>query len=147
LISVILLPLGLLLLALTDPTNWRPWLPFPTSCGAITGLPCIFCGITRALHYLLQGDLGRAIYYNWLSLPLLCAVGLLLVCNGFELAFKTNLLARFPRPRSTPLAWSGYLSALVLLWVLQVYLAVSEHKSELLNPHGPLYSLVVSESE
>jgi hypothetical protein len=29
-----------------------------------------------------------------------------------------------------------------LLWAFQVYLAVSQRKVELLNPHGPLYSLV-----
>src|SRR5438309_573973 len=32
---------------------------------------------------------------------------------------------------------------LLLLWTLQTYLAVSQHKHEILNPHGPLYTLFV----
>ena len=32
---------------------------------------------------------------------------------------------------------------LFALWTLQVYLAVSQHKHELLNPRGPLYALFV----
>jgi hypothetical protein len=32
---------------------------------------------------------------------------------------------------------------LLLLWTLQTYLAVSQHKHELLNPRGPLYALFV----
>jgi hypothetical protein len=31
----------------------------------------------------------------------------------------------------------------LLLWTLQVYLAVSQHKHELLNSRGPLYALFV----
>jgi len=37
----------------------------------------------------------------------------------------------------------GAAAGLVLLWFLQVFLAVSQHKIELLNPNGLLYSLVV----
>jgi hypothetical protein len=33
--------------------------------------------------------------------------------------------------------------SLFLLWMLQVYLAVSQHKHELLNRRGPLYALFV----
>jgi hypothetical protein len=32
---------------------------------------------------------------------------------------------------------------LVALWMLQVFLAVSQQKHELLNPRGPLYALFV----
>jgi hypothetical protein len=145
--NLIVLPACLVMLALIDPVSASAWIPLPTSCGAMTGLPCLFCGITRALHYLLHGDVTRAVYYNWLSIPLLVGVFLLLVCNALELALQINLLSRLPRPPSTVRAWTGYLSTLVLLWFLQVYLAVSQHKSELLNPHGPLYSLVVGDKQ
>jgi len=103
--------------------------------------------MTRGLRYLLHGDLSRALYYNWLCLPLVCALSLLFVCNALELAFQVNLIARLPRLPSNRIAWSSYASAFVLLWVFQVYLAVSQHKSELLNPKGPLYSLVVGDKE
>jgi hypothetical protein len=80
------------MLALINPVSASAWVPFPTSCGAVTGLPCIFCGMTRALHYLLHGDVARAAYYNWLSIPLLLGAILLLICNALELAFGVNLL-------------------------------------------------------
>src|SRR5689334_24721080 len=85
--NLFFLPFSLLILALTNPPSWSAWVPFPTSCGAMTGLPCIFCGMTRALPYLLHGDVARAVYYNWLSIPLLLGAILLLVCNALELAF------------------------------------------------------------
>ena len=142
-LNLIVSPTCFLLLALINPSSWNTWIPVQTSCGAITGLPCLFCGLTRGLHYLLDGDLSRAVYYNWLSIPFLVGVCLLLLGNALELVLGRNLIGRLPRPRFTPATLVSYLTGLVLLWVLQVYLAVSQHKSELLNPNGPLYSLVV----
>lgn len=131
---------GLLGLAFVPPETFpHSWI-FPTSCGAVTGLPCIFCGTTRAVHYLLRGDLGRALYFNWLAYPLLFGALMLALTNLLELVCARNLLVRLPRLRLTRSS-IGFLA--LGLWVLQVYLAVSQHKSELLNPDGPLYSLVV----
>ena len=58
-------------------------LPLRMSCGAVTGLPCIFCGTTRALHHLLLGHFARALYFNWLSLRLVAAaaLALMIVCS------------------------------------------------------------------
>ena len=137
------LPVALAALAWIKPGSLPPWLPLATSCGAITGLPCIFCGMTRGLHHLLHGELGRALYYNWLAFPLLATALALFLVNALELLLGRNLLARVPRVRLTRRSVAGLLAGLVLLWSLQVYLAVSQHKTELLNPHGPLYSLVV----
>ena len=141
-INLALLPAALLALALVEPSAPPKWFPFATSCGAITGLPCIFCGMTRALHHLLHGEFGRALYFNWLSYPFLAGAFALLLCNAIELFLGRNLLARLPRPRLTRARWGVFAAGFVLLWCLQVYLAVSQHKTELLNPNGPLYSLV-----
>ncbi len=142
-INLALLPAALLALAWVQPGKVPGWFPFATSCGAITGLPCIFCGTTRALHCLLRGEFGRALYFNWLAYPLLAGAIVLLLVNTIELALGRSLLARLPRPRLTRARGGALAAAFVLLWCLQVYLAVSQHKSELLNPRGPLYSLVV----
>ncbi len=139
--ALILLP-GAFWLLRELPSGLPSWLPWPTSCGAITGLPCIFCGLTRALHFLLQGDLRRALYFNWLAFPTLLAALAALLAAAVELTLGRRVLPRFPRVPITGKTVSAALSGLFLLWCFQVYLAISQHKQELLNPAGPLYSLV-----
>jgi hypothetical protein len=113
------------------------------SCGAITGLPCIFCGMTRALHLFLNGDLSGTIYFNWLAFPFLGAIIFLLALFAIEIAkrrviWRLSTILRVTQSRLTIFGLS-----LLLLWTLQTYLAVSQHKHELLNPRGPLYILFV----
>jgi hypothetical protein len=98
--------------------------------------------MTRALHYLLRGSFERALYFNWLSFPLLAASVLLMMVNGVELLSNRNLIVRLPRVHLTPARCLVFGCSFVLLWVFQVYLALAQHKVELLNPHGPFYSLV-----
>ena len=134
---------ALLLLRFIDPVVAGSWLPFHPSCGAITGLPCIFCGMTRAVHLLLRGDFTGTIYFNWLAFPFLGAIISLLALFAIEIAkrrviWRLTMILRVTRLRLTV----GGLS-LLLLWTLQTYLAVSQHKHELLNPHGPLYPVFV----
>ena len=142
-LAVALLPVGGLLLRVMPAEGLPAWIPFTTSCGAITGLPCIFCGMTRALHLLFQGEFARALYFNWLAFPAVAVLGALFLFLLAEVISGQNLLARLPQPRLTRLSLSGLLAGWFLLWGLQVYLAVSQNKHELLNPAGPLYSLVV----
>jgi hypothetical protein len=142
-LALVVLPCALLALALIPPGSLPPWFPLHTSCGAITGLPCIFCGTTRAIHYLLHGDLHRALYYNWLAFPLVAGTLALILLQTTELLLRRNFTAGMPKLPLTKTSLGGFAISLVLLWFLQVYLAVSQHKAELLNPNGPLYSLVV----
>jgi hypothetical protein len=99
--------------------------------------------MTRALHLLLNGDFIGAIYFNWLAFPFLAAIILLLTLFALETAkrrviWRLNVIFWVTRWRLTVFGLS-----LLLLWTLQTYLAVSQHKYELLNPHGPLYSVFV----
>lgn len=142
LLALTILPAALLLLRSVRPDGLPRWLPFPASCGAITGLPCIFCGMTRAVHFLLNGDFQRALYFNWLAFPLLGVAAMLIVVFLAELLLNCNFLVPLPKIRCTRASLGGFFAGLLLLWFLQVYLAVSQHKHELLNPNGPLYSLV-----
>ena len=132
---------ALLFLRYVDPVVAGSWLPFHPSCGAITGLPCIFCGMMRSLHLLLNGDFIGAIYFNWLAFPFLGAIIFLLALFAMEIAkgrviWRLSMILRVTRSRLTVFGLS-----LLLLWTLQTYLAVSQHKHELLNSHGPLYAL------
>ena len=133
----------LLIVRWIDPVVAGRWLPFRTSCGAITGLPCIFCGMTRALHSLLNADFTRAIYFNWLAFPFLAVTIFLIALFAFEVTRRRvivnlNMILRVTFGRLTVIGL-----CLFLLWTSQVYLAVSQHKHELLNPRGPLYTLFV----
>jgi len=134
---------ALLLLWCIDPVVAGNWLPFHPSCSAITGLPCIFCGMTRALHLLLNGDFSGAIYFNWLAFPFLGAIIFLFALFAIEIAkrrviWRLSVVLRVTRRRLTVFGLG-----LLLLWTLQTYLAVSQHKHELLNTRGPLYVLFV----
>jgi len=134
---------ALLLLRCIDPVVAGSWLPFHPSCGAITGLPCIFCGMTRALHLLLNGDFIGAIYFNWLAFPFLGAIIFLLALFAIEIAkrrviWKLNVVLSMTRRRLMVFGLG-----LLLLWTLQAYLAISQHRHELLNSQGPLYALFV----
>lgn len=115
------------------------WFPLRTSCGAFTGLPCIFCGTTRGLHYLLNGDFTRAFYFNWLAFPVVAVGVAAVVAAVAEIAAQRRLVAARFTFRATPtsIAWTG--GSLAALWLLQVSIAISLHKHELLNPTGPLY--------
>ena len=133
----------LLILRSVDPVNLGNLVPFHTSCGAITGLPCIFCGMTRALHLLLNGDFSGAIYFNWLAVPFLGAVGFFVTVCVIEISNRRVILTWNTIAPITARKLTIIGLTLLLLWTLQVYLAVSQHKHELLNSHGPLYALFV----
>src|SRR3989440_5479629 len=113
---------ALLLLRCIDPVLADSWLPFHPSCGAITGLPCIFCGMTRALHLLLNGDFSGAIYFNWLAFPSLGVAVLLIALFAVEVTkrrvivnLSTILPVTFGRLTVIGLC-------LFLLWTSQAYL-------------------------
>ena len=142
-LALVALPCALFFLRAISPESASRWFPFPTSCGAITGLPCIFCGTTRAVHFLLQGNFGRALYFNWLAFPIVAGAVLLFLVLSAELLRDRNFLRRLPTFHLNRASAASLAAGLCLLWILQVYLAVSQHKTELLNPRGPLYSLVV----
>lgn len=135
--------LSFALLRGAEPSHIGHWWPFATSCGAVTGLPCIFCGGTRALHCILTGDFSRALYFNWLAFPIVTAVVILGAVAAAESVFGRKLVSFPSAIVFTPRMITVSLAALLSLWALQVYLAVSQHKSELLNRRGPLYALFV----
>ena len=132
-------------LRFADPVVVGRWLPFHPSCGAITGLPCLFCGMTRALHSLLQGDLSGALYFNWLAFPFLAVVGFLVVLFVLEIVPRRRLLDLRTIMPLTIRELTICAIAAVALWTSQAYLAVSQHKTELLNPRGSLYHVFVRE--
>jgi hypothetical protein len=143
LIAVAVLAATLLLLRAIDPVAAGARLPFHPSCGAVSGLPCIFCGMTRALHFLLNGDFARALYFNWLAFPLVAGIICVSVLLTLEIALQRKLLDLHLVMPSSSRQLAIILAMLTALWSVQAYLAVSQRKHELLNPRGPLYALFV----
>ena len=114
-----------------------------TSCGAVTGLPCLFCGATRAMHHLLNGNVERAIYFNWLAIPILAVTIALMLLSIVEGATGLRILRHRFAFRLTASRCAAIACFIAGLWVLQITLAIRLNKQELLNPAGPLYALFV----
>ena len=133
----------LFVLRIVDPVVAGSWVPLHTSCGAITGLPCIFCGMTRAVHLLLNGDFAGALYFNWLAFPFLVGIVFLVAVSVIEIVNRRIILTWNTSAPLTTRKLTIIGLSLLTLWTVQAYLAVSQHKHELLNPRGPLYALFV----
>ena len=107
------------------------------------GVALYFLRDDARLHLLLNGDFIGAIYFNWLAFPFLGAIIFLFALFAIEIAkrraiWRLSMVLRVTRWRLTVFGLG-----LLLLWTLQTYLAVSQHKHELLNTRGPLYVLFV----
>ena len=95
------------------------------------------------MHHLLNGEVSRAIYFNWLALPILFSAILLMLMFSIEAALGRRVLQRRISFHLTSRQCAVIAGGLVALWLLQITLAVSFRKQELLNPSGRLYSLFV----
>jgi hypothetical protein len=69
-----LLAAGSALVTVLDPAQTPLFLPCPWR--TVTGLWCPACGLTRATHHLLRGDVATALRYNALVVPVLAAIAL-----------------------------------------------------------------------
>ena len=109
-------------------------------CGfhAASGLPCLFCGGTRAARAILHGNLREALYFNALAFPALALVAgafvVLLVeaASGRPLALRQTLFRHLNR----------FVPALIALalgwWVFHIYTALRTPKPELVDFRNPI---------
>ncbi len=103
--------------------------------------------------FVLRDDAGDAPFVEWkffrralLQLARISHSGGALALSALflaELIAGQRLLAIRGRIHVTPRVLAVGLAMILSLWSLQVYLAVSRHKSELLNPSGLLYAFFV----
>jgi Protein of unknown function (DUF2752) len=110
------------------------------TCGfhAISGLPCLFCGGTRAARAILHGNLHAALYFNALAFPALAIVAgafvalLVEAAAGRPLALREILLRHLNR----------FVPALLLLalawWIFHIYTALRTPKPELVDFQNPI---------
>ena len=124
-----------------DPLTF-PHLPWQRSCGAITGLPCIFCGTTRALHHLLNGNFARALYFNWIAFPFALLVFAQSARLMIEIISRRQIIIPLPKITFTAGKVAAFAACVFALWIFQVSLAVGLHKHELFNPRPMIKGLV-----
>lgn len=80
---------------------------------AVSGYDCAGCGITRAFHALVHGDLGRALDMNVLAVLLVPLVPLMVLHGrGWRPAFLQPLM----RPVMTPMLW---VAVLPVYWIVR----------------------------
>ncbi len=141
LVAIVAVSAALVMLRAVNPETVS-WFPLRSSCGAVTGLPCIFCGTTRAVHYLLNGDFARALYFNWLSFPVTGAALVIVLVFAVETGLGRRVIQLRFSFRMTPQRAALVASGITALWLLQIAIAVGLHKRELMNPAGLLYALL-----
>ena len=84
---------------------------------AWTGFHCIACGMTRALHALVHGDLVRAFSFNPLIITLLALAPLLAGWNmGWKPGWMRPLVATLAAPRFWLVLLPAYMIARNLPW-------------------------------
>jgi hypothetical protein len=105
----------------------------------LTGLPCPLCGGTRATHYLMQGNISKVLYYNWLAIPALLISLSLVILFSLELLQKRTYLPALPHLSPTLLILS--LLGLTAIWLQHVQSALNHPKPELLNTQGLYFKL------
>ena len=99
--AAIAVPAGIWLLRTYDPNAAGNPFP-PCMFRAFTGCYCIGCGLTRALHALVHGDLARAFSMNPLAMLLLPLVPLMVAWSG---GWQPRALAPLMRWVLEPKLW------------------------------------------
>jgi hypothetical protein len=87
---------GAAYVAIDDPSNGGVFLPCPFR--SLTGLWCPGCGLTRATHHLVRGDITQALRYNVFVVVVLAALA------AIWLAWLLSALER-------PVRWAAHIGA------------------------------------
>lgn len=110
--GALLLALGIVAAALPGIENGPVVCPFR----AVTGLSCPTCGLTRAAHSLMRGDLGRALAINpfdtlffLVAVPLFAGLWVANLVGGFAVRFSLS-------PRERRVAWALLAAVALANW-------------------------------
>ena len=111
---------------------------FPCAFHSISGLPCLFCGGTRAVSAILDGNPQSAVYLNVLAFPVLALAGIV-VCVFLIEAVAGRLIGPWEKifrqlNRLAPLL----LLPAVAWWAFHIYSALITPKPELVDLRNPI---------
>lgn len=110
------------------------------TCGfhAISGLPCLFCGGTRAARAILHGNPHDALYLNALAFPALAIVAGAFVVLLVEAAAGRPLALRQTLAQHLNRCVPALLLLALAWWIFHVCTALRTPKPELVNFENPI---------
>ena len=115
-LATVVVAVGVWILWHHDPNAAHSRFP-PCIFLSITGLFCPGCGITRALHALVHGDLARAFAMNPLALVVIPLIPLMLLhARGFQPRWLRPLMTVAMEPKLWIVAIPAYWIARNLPW-------------------------------
>lgn len=139
LLRVVLLACVALAACLPLLKNLLPSIPsVPCGFKAFTGLPCLFCGGTRAASAALHGDFEYSLYLNALSIPVLVALTLLASLSAWEVLRGRQIAHWHLISRLCIKILPLVLVLLLAWWSLHMVSALRTPKPELVDPDNPI---------
>ena len=127
---------GLGLLAISRPGSRIS--PLPCGLHALTGLPCPFCGGTRAARSVLAGNWKRAVYLNALAFPALAIIASIATVLLAEAVFARGFVS-WDSVLGWTSRWGPVLFALTIVWwIPHLFLALRTPKVELVDLSNPV---------
>lgn len=123
-----------------------PAVPKPALCvfHSATGLPCAFCGGTRAVRSLVAGDWERAIYLNPLAVAVVLVGGPLFLLLAVEALRGRRFLPPFNNTLRVVLLATGVV--VILPWTIwHATTALKTPKPELVNFEHPIVKFFLRE--
>ena len=128
---------GAAVLPLAPPSRFSPGLPTCVLKSA-TGLPCPFCGGTRATQALLRGDLARALYLNAAALPAVVTFVTAALVLGWE-AMRGRAVGDWDALLRRLRSLLPIMAALLCIyWLVHLMNALRGPKSELVDLENPI---------
>ncbi|MEX1117496.1 MAG: DUF2752 domain-containing protein [Terrimicrobiaceae bacterium] len=118
---------------------WPQGAPSPAFCAfhSMTGLPCAFCGGTRAVRSLAEGNWERALYLNPLAVAVVVGGGPLVLLLVLEALRGKRFLPPFNNTTRLILLILG--AAILLPWTYwHASTAIQTSKTELVNFEHPV---------
>ncbi len=129
---------GLAVLAVIEPRGQPPFPTLPCGFRGTTGLPCAFCGGTRAAHALLNGDLSRTLDLNALAIPAVLLVVIATAILLFEAARGRRLTAWPVFGRRVARFLPVFLLLMVGWWIPHIVVALKKPNTELVDLKNPV---------
>jgi hypothetical protein len=139
---VVIAALGLALGLLLAKSFLLPGLGLPCGFRKLSGLPCAMCGGTRATAALLRGDLGQAIHWNAMALPVITGMAALAGIFLLELIHGSAVIDWNPLRKRIGRLLPLSLTLFAAWWGVHVFSALKTPKPDLVDFQKPIPAVI-----